>query len=153
MEKKKIFTDGACINNGLPNAVASWSYIVTDFHDNIITASTGKIVGIQDNNRAELHAFINALQFVKHEQDYFKIYVDFEPLYLYCNGKAKARKNLDLYKTIDELLAKCSPRVEVAKVKAHRSSCGNIINIINNITDKIAKKSIELMQNNKVVIQ
>nr|DAV25103.1 MAG TPA: ribonuclease HI [Caudoviricetes sp.] len=139
-----IFSDGSCINNGLPDAIASWSYVVTDEENIVIEASTGRVKGLQNNNRAELTAFIKALQYIRNERnDEFIIHVDFEALYLYCNGKARPKTNLDLYRHIDYLLNVCCPRVTVEKVKAHKTQ-NSIIHFINGLVDKLARKSIQI---------
>lgn len=139
-----IFSDGSCINNGLPDAIASWSYVVTDDNNNVIEASTGRVKGLQNNNRAELIAFIKALQYVRNERsDEFVMHVDFEALYLYCNGKARPKTNLDLYRHIGYLMNVCGSRITVEKVKAHKTQ-NSIVNFINGLVDKLARKSIEI---------
>ena len=131
----KIFSDGSCINNGLPTAIASWSYVVTDLNNNVIEASTGKVKGEQNNNRAELTGFIKVLQYIKQDRD------NYEALYLYCHGKCKPKANMDLYKEIRALLRICGDRVIVEKVKAHKTKDG-IVNFINGLVDKLARKSL-----------
>lgn len=139
----KIYSDGSCINNGLPTAIASWSYVVTDLDDNIIEASTGKLQGIQNNNRAELTAFIKVLKYIKQdrERNTYVVYVDYEALYLFCNGQCKPKSNIDLYREIRTLLRLCDGRVIVEKVKAHKTRHG-IVNFINGLVDKLARKSL-----------
>lgn len=142
-----IYSDGSCINNGLPNAIASWSYVVTDDKNDVLEACTGRVKGLQNNNRAELTAFIKALQFARNERnEKFIMHVDFEALYLYCNGKARPKTNLDLYREIDYLMRACSSRIEVEKVKAHKTQY-SITHFINGLVDKLARKSIELFGN------
>ena len=139
-----IYSDGSCVNNGLPNAIASWSYVVVDENNNVQEACTGRVTGAQNNNRAELVAFIKALQYIRNERnDSFIMHVDFEALYLYCNGKAKPKTNLDLYRNISYLLNICGSRLQVEKVKAHKTQ-NNIINFINGLVDKMARKSVQL---------
>lgn len=137
-----IHSDGACINNGLENAVASWSYIVTDDSNTVVQASTGRVIGQQDNNRAELTAFINALQYVSSNKGNYIIHVDYQALYLYCNGKASPKANRDLYREISRLMMRCGNRFIVAKVEAHKARSG-ISNFINGVVDKLARRSIE----------
>lgn len=142
MSNYNIFCDGSCVNNGLPTAIASWSYVVTDLDNNVFEACTGKVKGIQDNNRAELTGFIKVLQYIKQdrEKNTYTVYVDYEALYLYCNGQCRPKANLDLYKEIRTLLRLCDNRVIVKKVKAHKTKYG-IVNFINGLVDKLAKKS------------
>lgn len=142
-----IYSDGSCINNGLSNAVASWSYVVTDENSNVIEASTGKVKGLQNNNRAELTAFIKALQYVRNERnERYIIHVDFEALYLYCIGKSNPKSNIDLYRQIEYLMKVCGDRITVEKVQAHKTQ-SSIVNFINGLVDKLARKSIELFGN------
>lgn len=138
-----VYSDGACINNGLPNAVASWSYVVTDENDSIVQACTGRVEGKQDNNRAELIAYINVLRYIKDNKGQYIVHVDYEALYLYCNGKSRPKSNLDLYREIDRLHSKCSVKLAgVVKVQAHRSK-SSVVNFINGLVDKLARRSIE----------
>lgn len=145
----KIYTDGACSNNGRSAALASWSYVVTDLHNNVIEARTGKLQGIQDSNRAELTAFIKVMQHIKNDRDKntYIIYTDFEALYKFCHGENNPRTNLDLYKEIRILLNLCKDRVIVEKVKAHKTKDG-IVNFINGLVDKLARKSLTFYDNN-----
>lgn len=137
-----IYSDGSCINNGLPNAVATWSYVVADSQNTIIQACTGKVIGEQNNNRAELTAFIRCLQYIRYTKGEFTIYVDFEALYLYCNGKSRPKSNLDLYRQIDKLHKVVGDRITVEKIQAHRAS-NSIVHFINGLVDKLARRSVE----------
>lgn len=138
-----IYSDGACINNGLPDAVASWSYVVTNDNNTVIQACTGRVEGIQNNNRAELTAYINALRYVKENRGEYTMHVDFEALYLYCNGKSRPKSNLDLYREIDRLNRHCHNKVvSVTKVRAHKTR-SSVINFINGLVDKLARRSID----------
>lgn len=137
-----IYSDGSCINNGLPNAIATWSYLVTDENNTAVTASTGRIEGVQNNNRAELTAYIMALRYICGTKDEFIIHVDFEALYLYCNGKCRPKSNRDLYAQIDRLHKKSGNRITVVKVDAHKTR-SSLNNFINGIVDKLARRSVE----------
>ena len=140
-----IYSDGSCINNGLPDAIASWSYVVTDDSNNVIEACTGRVIGEQNNNRAELTAFIKALQYVRNQRnEQFVMYVDYEAIYLYCNGKTRPKANRDLYREIRYILNVCEDRiVSVSKVKSHQTRF-SVVNFINGLVDKIARKSISI---------
>lgn len=138
-----IYSDGACIKNGLPDAVASWSYVVTNDENTVIQASTGRVEGVQNNNRAELTAYIKALQYVKANKGEYIMHVDFEALYLYCNGRSKPKSNLDLYREINKLSKICAPKIHsVTKVEAHKTK-SSVVNFINGLVDKLARRSIE----------
>lgn len=137
-----IYSDGSCINNGLPEAIASWSYVVTVGTGSVIQACTGRVEGMQNNNRAELIAFIKALQHVRDNKGNYIMHVDYEALYLYCNGKCNPKANRDLYRKIDSLLSYCGNRVTVTKVQAHKSK-SSVVNFINGLVDRLARRSIE----------
>lgn len=138
-----IYSDGACINNGLPDAVASWSYVVTNDKNTVIQACTGRVQGIQNNNRAELTAYLNALRYVKDNRGEFVMHVDFEALYLFCNGKCRPKSNLDLYRQIGRLSKMCEDKIiSIEKVKAHKTK-SSVVNFINGLVDKLARRSIE----------
>ena len=143
-----IYSDGSCINNGLPSAIASWSYLVTDSKGNVIEACTGKIKGPQNSNRAELVAFIKSLGFVARtdRRSTFVIHVDYEAIYLYCNGKSNPKSNLDLYKEINRKLLQCKDReIEVVKVKAHTAG-DSLKEFLNDTVDSLAKKTCLLFK-------
>lgn len=141
-ERYHIYSDGSCINNGLPDAIASWSYVVTNENNVVIQACTGRVEGVQNNNRAELTAFIKALQYVRDNHGEYIMHVDFEALYLYCNGKSRPKSNLDLYRQIDRYTKYCSDRIQVVKVEAHKTR-SSVVNFINGLVDKLARRSIE----------
>lgn len=141
-----IYSDGSCVGNGLPTAVASWSYLVTDKSGNVVEACAGRINGQQNSNRAELVAFIKSLGYVlsnsKHD---FVIHVDYEAIYLYCNGKSNPKSNFDLYREINKRLLKCNDRIIVVKVKAHTSG-DSIREILNDTVDGIARRACLLFK-------
>ena len=146
-----VYTDGSCINNGLPTAIASWSYIVTDSNDNVLEASTGKIVGPQNSNRAELTAFLKALQYIRNQRfDKFIIRTDYEALVLFCKGSSHPKANHDLYKQIDYLYKLVQDRVIVEKVQGHQSHL-SVANSMNGIVDKLARKCNELFSGKSAV--
>lgn len=146
-----VYSDGACINNGLPNAVASWSYVVTNDKSTVIQACTGRVEGVQNNNRAELTAYINALHYVKDSKGEFTMHVDFEALYLYCNGRCRPKSNLDLYRQIDRLTRVCGSKIcSVEKVQAHKTK-SSVVCFINGLVDKLARRSIEYFGEEKAM--
>ena len=142
-----IYTDGSCVNNGLKTATAGWSFVVTTKEDNMLLASTGRVYGKQDNNRAELTALIRGLEYAKndnrvHRGEKYTIFTDFEMNYLLYKGKIEAKKNLDLINQIQALFRQCSDFVTVEKVKAHEQT--NMFEFINGIADKLARKNANI---------
>lgn len=55
----KCFIDGSCIHNGRPSAAAGFAVMFPDYPDYNIS---GRLDGLQTNNRAEYTAFIKALE-------------------------------------------------------------------------------------------
>lgn len=142
MNTYHIYSDGSCLYSGQPNAIATWSYVVTNTDGLTLSASTGRVIGQQNNNRAELFAYIGALQYVTHHKGKYIIHVDYETLYLYYMGKCRPRANADLYQQIDKLMRRCGDRVSVVKVQAHKPR-SSIVNFINSLVDKLARRSVE----------
>ena len=77
MEKFKIYTDGAASNNGYPNAIGGWAFIIVDKHNTILHHRYEGVKGAT-NQQMELMAAIqgcvegNSL----YPQDKFTIYSD-----------------------------------------------------------------------------
>ena len=57
-----VFTDGACQNNGKPNAIASWAVY---FNENDSRNASELIIGKQTNQVAELTAIIKAYEILE----------------------------------------------------------------------------------------
>jgi ribonuclease HI len=66
-----IYTDGACLNNGLPNPTAGWAFVHGPGTDGQPLVASGRLENkgpfgedsIQSSNRAELRAVIAVLRF------------------------------------------------------------------------------------------
>jgi ribonuclease HI len=59
----EIYTDGACLNNGQPNAKASWAFVVLKNKEKIYEESGLCVGDKQTNNVGELRAIWFALQY------------------------------------------------------------------------------------------
>ena len=130
-----IFTDGACENNGKPEALAGCGvYFGPGDPMNFSCPLPGEK---QTNNRAELYALILAINFSSMDEKVV-IYSDSE----YCvkgitkwmrgwkrrdwkNSKGQPIKNLDLWKDIDGLINKRNGNLTFEWVKAHDGLPGN----------------------------
>lgn len=150
-----IYCDGACCMKKFQENCASWSFLVTDDKHNVIQASVGPVLGIQNVNRAELQSFIKALEYAAlNTKENYIIHTDYEALYLYIKGKATPKANLDLYSHIDKLLLKNNliKRILISKVKAHQDEYNNpsadIYNVFNNAVDTIANQSSKFFKFN-----
>jgi ribonuclease HI len=59
-----VYTDGACYNNGKPNAIAGYGIY---FGQNDLRNISKKIIGKQTNNIAELYAVIDLFNIIKED--------------------------------------------------------------------------------------
>uniref|UniRef100_A0A6H1ZZ87 ribonuclease H n=1 Tax=viral metagenome TaxID=1070528 RepID=A0A6H1ZZ87_9ZZZZ len=138
----EIFTDGACLNNGKPEAKASWGFVVLtkrgrDYMNN------GLVEGKQSNNTGELTAILKALSFAigSGEEDVL-IYSDSR----YCidsltiwdiekRVKGKQKKNYNLIKKILELTEEIN--VSFQWVRGHNE------NYYNELADSLANEALK----------
>jgi len=114
----QIFTDGACLNNGKPQARGGWAAILCspEGHTKEIA---GALEGhLQTNNRAELMAVIKGLQALKNQGSVVEVATDSAYVKNGCttwlanwkqNGWRTADRkpvaNADLWQHLDQLLA------------------------------------------------
>ena len=64
MKEIHVYVDGACTNNGKPNAKAGYGVF---FSNDDPRNESNQIVGKQSNNTAELTAFIRAMEILSKE--------------------------------------------------------------------------------------
>lgn len=122
-----IYTDGSCLNNPGPGG---WAVCLLENSQEWIISGNENFT---TNNRMELTAVIEALKFIKNNQEYI-IFTD-SLLTINCaTGKWKRKSNLDLWSIYDELIK--DKLVTLKHVKAHNG------NKYNELVDKIAKKEI-----------
>ena len=134
----KIFTDGACVKNGKPNAKASYGVIVTGLKFGAIGAPENiKLSGIVDpasNNRGELTAILVALQFTLSIDDTCDIEIVSDSLISIktfeewlpkrkAKGTASEMMNYDLIYKIDQLLTdnRKIKNVKFTHVNSHKT--------------------------------
>lgn len=136
MNTYTIYTDGACINNGKPNARAGWGAVLTNPEGDVLEIAGPVPKGeTQTNGRAELMALVEALGRCMKPAPII-LYTDSEYIANVCNGwleswKAKGwRKSnrkppehLDLWQRLDLLLQEKD--VSVRYVKGHSGIPGN----------------------------
>ena len=149
-----IFTDGSCSGNGKENPLGGYGVVAVDEQDNILYENSKPIEmdGTATNNRAELWAIVDALQWIEQQGSSlcFTIYSDSA----YCvnminNWMAgwkrnnwivpstkKEPANFDLVKIIDEHMTFAS-NIALEKVKGHST------NKWNNYADKLAVQGTE----------
>ena len=136
-----IFTDGSCQNNGEPNAMCGWGFLVAD-KEEIITEKFGKIrQGAQTVFRSELEAFLQALLHIREssKDKHFTIYTDSMMLSEAVNGLCSRRSNKDIWNQIEEVSMSLLGRVTVRHINSHQGNeC--YYNEMNNKVDKLAKQ-------------
>ena len=148
----KIFTDGACSNNGNENAMAG---IGVYFGENDIRNVSERIDGSQTNNIAELRAIIKVFDICKSLIDSNKkitIYTDSMVSIRWCSSSGEKYNNLEwksdmgedklIYiKTAYELFKKYK-NVTLEYVKAHTNNTDEL-SIGNRMADKLATDSLK----------
>ncbi len=144
-----VYTDGACINNGKPNAIAGIGvYFGPDDKRNI----SQKIEGKQSNNTAELSAVIKTYDIIKDDIDKNKkitIVTDSEYV-LKCIGnygeKCEKNKwikeipNKELVRTAYELY-KNKHNIKFIHIKAH-TQLSDVHSVGNEFADLLANKAL-----------
>lgn len=131
-----IYTDGACTNNGKPNARAGWGAVLTNPEGHVLELA-GPVPESQPqtNSRAELLAVIEALDRCTKPAP-INVHTDSQFIANACNGwladwkargwrKAdkKPPEHLDLWQRLDQQLH--AKDVSVHWVKAHSGTLGN----------------------------
>lgn len=155
-EKKEIivFTDGACSNNGKPNAKAGIGiYFEKNYKPNV----SKRIKGIQTNNIAELKAIIEVFNLCEEEiknGETIKIYSDSQIAIGWCTttGSKYEKQNwkkkkgdiphLEYVKQGYELFKKYK-NVSIEHIEAHSFNTDNL-SVGNNEADKLATESLNL---------
>ena len=139
----KIYTDGACLNNGTEFSVGGWAAILDNGKKQL------KISGQVQNttsNRMELMAIYEALKALNNENLNVKVYTDSAYARNGCiswlekwkkndwkNSKRKPVENQDLWQEIDLLIQK--HQIEFIHVKGHSGEP------MNELADSLASKA------------
>lgn len=144
-----IFCDGGCMNNGSPDSVASWAFIVYDPDQEKgapQVSATGLEVG-KTNSWAELTALLKALEYASENDLQVTIYSDSNYVVQgyteWFKGWLKrdwitASKQPVKHRVLwEHILALKDSAVEVKWVKAHSTSEGN------NAADSLCTQEIE----------
>lgn len=159
----KVFTDGSCINNGKPNAMAG---IGIYFGENDNRNVSRKIEGKQSNNTAELLAVIEVFNILKSElenNEEIIIYCDSEYTIRWCkdygekcknnnwkrvcsNGKLSDIPNVELGKEL-YLLYNSYENIKIKYIRAH-TKLNDEISKGNEGADNLAYQSLNLVKEN-----
>jgi ribonuclease HI len=117
----KIWTDGACVNNGKETAKAAWAFVSGDIE------KAGLVFGKQTNNRAEAIAIFEALKWAA-EIGYkrIKIYTDTQiTLHSLRKPVEKVKANREIFIMISQLITKYNLEVIYKKVLGHSGNTNN----------------------------
>ena len=148
-----VFTDGACINNGKPNAIAGIGVFLTNNDPRNVSR---RVEGKQTNNVAELSAILEVFTILEEEierGDIINIYSDSKysinsftvwAIKWKQNNWTKKNgiKNLDLIKRGYELFNKYN-NVNIFHIKAHTGFTDEL-SIGNEKADMLANMSVGL---------
>jgi len=153
MSSIKVFTDGACSNNGKPNAKAGYGvYLGTNDPRNI----SKRVLGKQTNNVAELSAIIEVFEILKKEIESGQkiiIYSDSKISIGWCTTTGKKYEsmkwtkkggipNVELIK-IGYDLCKNYPNVSFEHIRAH-TGLSDELSLGNEQADRLANEAIGL---------
>ena len=114
-----IYIDGSCLGNGQPGAVGGWGFVIYDNNHCKTHEDLGKLPGEekQTNNRAELYALIQALQWVKkHPEIKACIKSDSKIVIDGLKGSAIRKANRDLWAPIESLCKELNGRITAEHV-------------------------------------
>jgi len=116
-----IWTDGACVGNGTPNARAAWAFVSGK------TEQAGRVEGKQTNNRAEGLAIYYALKWAA-EQKFTKILLHTDSQISIFNLQKPASKvlaNREIFEDIEKVIAQNGLQVDYKKVLGHSGEPNN----------------------------
>lgn len=122
-----IWTDGACSNNGRPNAKAAWAFVSGDYE------ASGLVEGKQTNNTAESLAMYFALKWAV-DKGYKTIQIHSDSQITIHNMQKSLEKikvNQDIFARIFNLIKANNLTVHYNKVPGHAD------NVNNNRADKL----------------
>ncbi|MGI8419669.1 MAG: RNase H family protein [Candidatus Levyibacteriota bacterium] len=117
----EIWTDGACVSNGTPNARAAWAFVSGK------TERAGRVEGKQTNNVAEGLAIYNALVWAAEKgHKRVKLYTDSQiSLFNLQKTPDKVKQNAEIFHSIAQTIADNGLSVEYVKVLGHSGDPNN----------------------------
>ena len=118
----EIWTDGACVFNGRPNARAAWGFVSGKTEKSGLVNSEK-----QTNNVAEGLAIFYALDWaVQNNYKKIKIYTDSQiSIYNVKKPAHRVLKNRQIFQDIEDLIAKNNLQVSYEKVLGHSDDVNN----------------------------
>lgn len=117
----EIWTDGACTNNGRPDAKASWGFVSGDYEE------AGLVEGKQTNNRGEAFAIYYALDWaVKKGYRRIRLHSDSQiTLHGVLKHPEKVKENRDIFQKIHDIVTENNLEIEYQKVLGHSGDPNN----------------------------
>jgi ribonuclease HI len=114
-----LYADGACSGNGTASARGGWAAVLVDSITKDKKTISGKLEGIQTNQRAEITAVIKGLEALKYP---CQVLVYSDSLYVISTMRDgwKMHANLDLWKILNNLSTK--HKVVWNHVKGHSNN-------------------------------
>lgn len=117
----KIWTDGACTNNGRPTAKAAWAFVSGN------TEQAGLVEGKQTNNMAEGLAILYALRWAA-EKGYKKIQLHTDSqisLHNLSKPSHLVKVNREIFEDIEKVIRQNDLKVTYQKVLGHSGDPNN----------------------------
>lgn len=124
----EAWTDGACSNNGKPEAKASWAFVSGEHEE------AGRVIGKQTNNMGEGTAVLKALEWaVSKGYKAIRLHTDSQITIQNLQKPARMVKvNRELFEEIEKVIQDNSLVVQYVKVPGHADDVNN------NRADKLA---------------
>lgn len=125
-----IHCDGACLNNGHPNAMGGYG-IVVEKDGQVQKEMFGKLrKGTQTNNRAELEALIQALEYilVTHCKS-VTIYSDSKTIVDGVLGESQRKCNRDLWEIVEDIISNKLNDVDISMYHVDKTNINKESNI------------------------
>ena len=120
----EIWTDGACVSNGKPNARAAWAFVSGK------TEKSGLVKGPkQTNNVAEGLAIFYAIEWAaENNHKKIKIYTDSQiSIYNVSKSARLVKVNRELFQRIENLIIQNGLQVSYEKVLGHSDDINNCL--------------------------
>ena len=117
----EIWTDGACVHNGKPNAKAAWAFVSGK------TERAGLVEGKQTNNIAEALAMYHALVWAAEKKFHkIKLHTDSQiSIHGVKKDPSRVLKNREIFEQIAQVIKGCYLDVEFVKVLGHSGDFNN----------------------------
>lgn len=117
----RIWTDGACVNNGTEMARAAWAFVSGEYEN------AGRVEGKQTNNTAEAYAIYHALLWAA-EMRYKKIAIYSDSQITIGNLRKsyqRVKENQEVFRLIQEVISANNLEVWYEKVLGHSGDPNN----------------------------